>query len=125
MDYPTLKTLTVLDIAKLGVYADEYSEKFRGTIYYGTIDELAYHAAYRVIGKHQKAGDEELVLSHYEASVRSECFTQKGHLSAFYKRGVYTPRHIRDNEYSETVKRMQERKDRKIFEALKKKYGWT
>ena len=122
--YPIRVSLPVLDIAKLGVCMDEYIEKFRGTRYDNTLDQEAYRAAYRIINGQPRENDERLVRAHYEATVRSDCFTQKGNLNAFFKRAVYTPRHIRAEQDAERVKRMQERHDRKIFDKLKKKYGW-
>lgn len=125
MTYPTLKTLTVMDIALLGVFMDDYEEKFRGTRYDGTLAEAAYKEAWRVIRTGVASPDQEIIVrATYEARVRSDCFTQKGTLGSLFKREVYTPRHVREAQDAAAVKRMQERRDRKTFEELKAKYGW-
>lgn len=121
--YPTLKTLTLLDIAKLGVCYDEHTEKFRGTRYDGTLVKYAYEAAYRIVKGCPKFGDDQMVRDQYEERVKIDCFTKKGQLSSFFKREVYTSREERRRADAEAVKRMQERKERKLYEKLKKKYG--
>lgn len=122
--YPTRLTHTLLDIAKLGVCIDNSTEKFRGTRYDGTPDKEAYLAAYRIINGRPASHDETLVRWHYELKVLEYCFTKKGELNAFYKREVYTPKHILAKRDADAVKRMQENRDRKVFDKLKKKYGW-
>ncbi len=122
--YPTKLAYTILDIAKIGVCADNWIEKFRGTCYDGTKDKEAYEAAYRIINGCPEKQDEALVRWYYEDRVLDIAFTKKGELNAFYKREVYTPRHVRVKQDAEQAKRMQEKADRKIFDKLKKKYGW-
>lgn len=83
---PTLKTLTIQDIAKIGVFWDEYTEKFRRA---DRGPDYKFHkAAYRVIKGEARAYDEEMVKEFYEASVRKS-FTKKGKLAAFVRINVY------------------------------------
>lgn len=89
MTYPTRDSLTLLDIAKLGAYFDEYHEKFRGTTYDGTPEKAAYEAAHRVISGEYGFFDEEMVRSHYEKRVREDFFTKSGELGLFFKNNVY------------------------------------
>lgn len=122
--YPTRLTHTLIDVAKLGVYWDEYTEKFRGTRYDDSVEQTAYRAAYRVInGTHSKE-DAALVREHYEEFVKQSCFTSKGELGAHFKREIYMPKEERRRKDEEAAARLQERRDRQTFEELKKKYGW-
>jgi hypothetical protein len=120
---PTLKTLTLLDIAKLGVACDNHDEKFRGTRYEGTPALAAYKAAGRLIDGRPVAGDETLIRAEYEERVKKGCFTQRGQLLTYFKRQVYTSLEERNREATEAVERMRERRERKLYEELKQKYG--
>lgn len=86
---PTLETLTLIDIARIGRFIDNLDEKFRGTSYEGTEEQEAYHAAARIIRGEPGMFDEQLVRKHYEQLARESAFTKKGKLSSWYKINVY------------------------------------
>lgn len=79
---PTLKTLTIVDVARIGRFLEDYAETFRGTRYKGTEREFAYEAAARIVNGEPMFGDEEVVRAEYEKKV-AECFTKAGKLVAF------------------------------------------
>ena len=117
---PTLKTLTIEDIARIGMFEDNYAERFR-SLRSGK-DYEAYEAAFRIVSGEPGLGDEEIVRKQYEHSVR-RCFRKNGKLGSLFVREVYTSREDRAKADQEAVERMRERKERKLYEKLKKKYG--
>ena len=88
MVYPTLKTLTIIDIAKIGVFFDEYQEIHRGTMTREDGRYDVYLAAYRIIRGEPKFDDERLVRVGYENRVREE-FTKSGKLPAFLRQAYF------------------------------------
>jgi hypothetical protein len=88
----TLKNLSLLDIARIGRFMDDYNEKFRGTFYFDNREEYteyqAYKAAGRIVLGEPGMFDEELVRKYYEDIVRSEAFTKAGKLRGFYVRNM-------------------------------------
>lgn len=125
MTYPKRHNMTMLDLARLGVYLDEYTEKFRGTRYdEDTMDLKAYHAAYRIIHGSSSRKDEDLVRQHYYDTVKDQCFTKRGELGSMFKREVFMTAEERAQYYQNAIDRMEEKRDRKLFLELKQKYGW-
>ena len=83
---PTLKTLTLTDIAKIGVFWDNYTEKFRRA---NRGPDYKYHkAAYRVINGEATPADEKIVKEFYGVDARKS-FTKSGKLSKFVQINVY------------------------------------
>lgn len=83
---PTLKTLTIEDIARIGMFEDSYNERFR-SLRTGK-DYEAYEAAFRIVSGEPGLGDEEVVRKQYEHSVR-RCFHKNGKLGRFFRVNIY------------------------------------
>jgi len=88
----TLKNLSLLDIARIGRFIDDYNEKFRGTFYFDNrvhyAEYQAYKAAGRIILGEPGIFDEDLVREYYEDIVRSKAFTKAGKLKGLYARNM-------------------------------------
>ena len=86
----TLQNLSLLDIARIGRFMDDYSEKFRGTYYDNTEEYEAYLAAERIAQALEIVGhrDAALVRKYYEDIVRTKAFTKAGKLRGFYARNM-------------------------------------
>ena len=88
----TLQNLSLLDIARIGRFMDDYNEKFRGTFYFDNTIHYAEYQAYKAAGRivlgEPGIFDEELVRMYYEDIVRTEAFTKAGKLRGFYVRNM-------------------------------------
>lgn len=114
---PTLKTLTLKDIAIIGRFFDDYAERFRSTRKGAAYD--AYRAAGRLIDGTEKSGDEELVREWYERAV-IDCFHRNGKLPRFVRVNTYEKPTPEDCEAA--VAAMRERRERALLKKLKEKY---
>lgn len=85
---PTLKTLTLRDIALIGCYLDEYMETYRSPDRRNTEGYQAYLAARYLVAGCPGFWDAELIKKHYSAKVL-KCFTKKGTLDHTVKINVY------------------------------------
>lgn len=83
----TLKTITLTDIARLGLWCDDpYGDGIR-------LDQVRNPSAARLAAIAEVAGEpmlasEELIRRQYESTVRLMCFTKRGKLKKHIERNL-------------------------------------
>ena len=84
MKTPTKTNITLLEIARIGIFLDDYAEKYRGTNpkTYGRL------AAENMVAGEPIIFDNEEIFREYWPQVES-CFTKSGKLGWFVRKNLY------------------------------------